>query len=118
MSTKSATSTLSGTATRTVSGQREVHVVTNPEPGQVVRLVAGSRLELRFARRGLGTSRWRVEDRPGHLVPLTSGSEGGHDFQFLVFGREDSRPQPLRLVRYRPDRVGDAEVRDLMVVVA
>ena len=70
-------------------------ILRDPKPGQVVRLPAGSRLEVRFRRRGLGLSRWQVEDRPAHLVPLV---EGDHGFSFLVFQGQDDRPQPLRLV--------------------
>ena len=89
-------------------------ILRDPKPGQVVRLPAGSRLEVRFRRRGLGLSRWQVEDRPAHLVPL---AEGDHGFQFLVFQGQDDRPQPLRLVRSRVDRPGSGEVRDLLVSV-
>lgn len=89
-------------------------ILRDPKPGQVVRLPAGSRLEVRFRRRGLGLSRWQVEDRPAHLVPLV---EGDHGFHFLVFQGQDDRPQPLRLVRSRVDRPGSGEVRDLLVSV-
>ena len=89
-------------------------ILRDPKPGQLVRLPAGSRLEVRFRRRGLGLSRWQVEDRPAHLVPL---AEGDHGFAFLVFQGRDDRPQPLRLVRSRVDRPGSGEVRDLLVAV-
>ena len=67
------------------------------------------------ARRALGISEWRVDDRPGYLVPLV---EGRFDFQFLVFDHEQTPAErPLRLVRFRTDRTDDAEVRDLTVLV-
>ena len=91
----------------------EHYVLADPESGAVVRLPVGTRLELTFQRRGLGLSRWQVEDRPGHLVPL---EQGDHGFQFLVFSDQGSR-HPLRLVRSRPDRPGRTEVRDLTVLV-
>ena len=75
---------------------------------------AGSRLEVRFRRRGLGLSRWQVADRPAHLLPL---HEGDHGFHFLVFQGQEQGPQPLRLVRSRVDRPGSREVRDLVVLV-
>ena len=89
-------------------------ILRDPKPGQLVRLPAGSRLEVRFRRRGLGLSRWQVEDHPAHLVPLAVGD---HGFHFLVFQGQDDRPQPLRLVRSRVDRPGSGEVRDLLVAV-
>jgi hypothetical protein len=89
------------------------HVLRDPKAGEVVRLQAGTHLEVQFRRRGLGLSRWQVEERPGHLVPL---EEGDHSFRFLVFSGSD-HTRPLRLVRRRVDRPGPSEVRDLMVVV-
>ena len=97
-----------------MSVRMQHRILRDPKPGQVVRLPAGSRLEVRFRRRGLGLSRWQVEDRPAHLVPLV---EGDHGFHFLVFQGQDDRPQPLRLVRSRVDRPGSGEVRDLLVSV-
>ena len=64
---------------------------------------AGTRLELQFRRRGLGLSRWHVEDRPSHLVPL---HEDDHAFLFLVFRDDGPRPGPLRLVRAQERRRG------------
>ena len=93
---------------------RTHRILRDPKPGQVVRLQAGSCLEVRFRRRGLGLSRWQVEDRPPHLLPL---EQGDHGFQFLVFRGPDDGPQPLRLVRSRVDRPGRGEVRDLLVLV-
>src|SRR4051794_19716021 len=92
-----------------------IHVVQDPQPGQHVTVPAGSRLALRFRRRGLGLSRWEVVDRPGHLLPL---DEGPHGFLFLVFDAEATGDQPLRLVRRRVDRSGPGEVRDLTVRVS
>jgi hypothetical protein len=89
-------------------------VLRDPKAGEVVRVAPGSRLELRFRRRGLGLSRWQVEDRPAHLLPL---EEGDHGFHFLVFHGDQDGPHPLRLVRSRVDRPGSSEVRDLVVLV-
>ncbi|HEU5036127.1 MAG TPA: hypothetical protein VFT70_03925 [Nocardioides sp.] len=97
-----------------MSNGTQHRILRDPRPGEVVRLPAGSRLEVRFRRRGLGLSRWQVEDRPAHLVPL---SVDDHGFDFLVFQGEDDRPRPLRLVRRRVDRPGSSEVRDLLVQV-
>ncbi len=90
------------------------HVVADPPTGEVVHVRAGTRLEVTFARRGLGGP-WQVADRPGYVVPI--GPEGWA-LRFVVFGRpaEDSH-QPLRLVRTRRDG-GAVEVRELTVVVA
>lgn len=90
------------------------HVLRDPKPGQLVRLSAGSRLEVRFRRRGLGLSRWQVEDLPAHLVPLDVSD---HEFYFLAFQGSGEGPHPLRLVRSRVDRPGSGEVRDLLVQV-
>lgn len=89
-------------------------ILRDPKPGEVVQVPAGSRLEVRFRRRGLGLSRWQVEDRPAHLLPLEVGS---HDFHFLVFHGDRAGTHPLRLVRSRVDRPGSSEVRDLVVLV-
>lgn len=87
------------------------HVVENPRAGDVLTVPAGSRLHVRFRRT---LSSWRIEDRPGHLVPL---AEGDHGFEFLVFGAPDAAARPLRLVRQRADRTGPGEVRELIVMV-
>ena len=92
-----------------------VHVVQDPQPGQHLVVPAGSRLAVRFRRRGLGLSRWQVVDRPGNLLPL---EEGPHGFLFLVFDADATGDQPLRLVRRRVDRSGPGEVRDLTVRVS
>jgi hypothetical protein len=92
------------------------HVLTDPEPGQVLEVEAGTRLELQFRRRGLGLSRWHVEDRPSNLVPL---HEDSHAFSFLVFRDDEQGPCSLRLVRRRTDdSSGPFEVRDLTVLVS
>ena len=96
-----------GHSTRTIDRR----VVEDPRPGDVLTVPAGSRLHVRFRR---SLSAWRVEERPGHLVPL---EEGDHGFEFLVFGTPDASARPLRLVRQRADRAGDGEVRDLIVLV-
>jgi hypothetical protein len=96
-----------------MSGSTRHHVLRDPKPGAIVRLPAGTHLEVRFRRRGLGLSRWQVEDRPGHLLSL---EEGDHAFQFLVFSGPDWS-RPLRLVRSRLDRSGPSETRDLTVLV-
>jgi len=91
------------------------HTLQDPQAGQVLRVEPGTRLAVRFRRRGLGLSRWQVIDRPAHLVPL---EEGDHGFLFLVFGGDRTGEQPLRLVRRRVDRAGSDEVRDLTVLVS
>lgn len=91
-----------------------LHVLQDPQTGHVLTVSPGTRLAVRFRRRGLGLSRWHVVDRPGHLVPL---EEGDHVFMFLVFGGEGSDERPLRLVRRRVDRPGSDEFRDLTVLV-
>lgn len=87
------------------------HVFQDPRAGEVLTVPAGSRLHVRFRRT---LSSWRVEQLPGHLVPLAQGS---HGFEFLVFGTPQHDPEPLRLVRQRADRTGPGEVRELAVVV-
>jgi hypothetical protein len=99
------------TTTRTTP----VHVIQDPQPGQHLVVPAGSRLAVRFRRRGLGLSRWQVVDRPGNLLPL---EEGPHGFLFLVFDANEAEDRPLRLVRRRVDRSGPGEVRDLTVRVS
>lgn len=101
----------------TIARGRTVHIVHDPQPGQRLTVPAGSRLAVRFRRRGLGLSRWQVLDRPGHLLPL---EEGPHGFLFLVFDADtgSGQEQPLRLVRQRVDRSGPGEVRDLVIRVS
>lgn len=97
------------------SPRPQVHVVENPTAGQVVRLSAGSRLELRFRRRFSGGT-WQVSGRPGHLVPLV---EESHEITFLVFsGPDQGQEAPLRLVRRRDAHTDPCEVRELRVVCA
>lgn len=86
-----------------------LRVVSDPRPDQVVECPVASCLEVRFQTRL--ASRWRIEERPGHLVPI---SEGDHHFTFMVFaGQRELRP--LRLVRYRSDGERDVEERSLHV---
>jgi hypothetical protein len=86
-------------------------VITQPRPGTIVELAPGSQLAVKF-RRGLGPSRWHVVGLPGHLLVL---ADGGHEFQFLVFGTEGGTT-PLRFERRRPDREMAHEVCELLVV--
>ena len=86
-------------------------VITQPRPGTIVELAPGSQLAVKF-RRGLGPSRWHVVGLPGHLIVL---ADGGHEFQFLVFGTEGSTT-PLRFERRHPDREIAHEVCELLVV--
>jgi hypothetical protein len=102
-------------STMTTTRSTAVHVIQDPQPGQHLVVPAGSRLAVRFRRRGLGLSRWQVVDRPGNLLPL---EEGPHGFLFLVFDADATEDQPLRLVRQRVDRSGPGEVRDLTVRVS
>lgn len=93
------------------------HVLEEPASGQVIDADVGSCVRLSF-RRPLGDSRWRIADRPSHLVPI---EENGHAFEFLVFSpeRPDAGPlgSTLRLVRQRSGRPGTLEVRCLTVTV-
>jgi hypothetical protein len=86
-------------------------VITQPRPGTIVELAPGSQLAVKF-RRGLGASRWHVVGLPGHLLVL---ADGGHEFQFLVFGTEGGTT-PLRFERRHPDREMAHEVCELLVV--
>jgi hypothetical protein len=86
-------------------------VISDPRPGTIVELTPGSQLAVRF-RRGLGPSRWQIAELPGHLLALV---EGGHEFQFLVFGCLDGSA-PLRLERWHPEREFVHEVCELLVV--
>ena len=100
---------------RPTSRPSHLHVVSDPPCGEVIRLPAGSRLEVRFARPGLGISTWQIQDRPGHVLPLAEDRTG---FSFLVFGEDEAAAsRPLRLVRVRPDRAEPTDVRDLTVLV-
>jgi hypothetical protein len=86
-------------------------VLTDPRPGTVVELAAGSQLAVRF-RPPLGESRWRVAARPPHLVTLAEDASG---FQFLVFGSPDGTT-PVRFERRHPERDIAHEVCELLVV--
>lgn len=91
-------------------------LVADPPSGGVVHVRAGSRLEVTFTRRGLGSGPWHVADRPGHVVPIGSG---GWALHFVVFDRPaDAAYRPLRLVRTRMDGAGAVETRDLDIVVS
>lgn len=105
-------STMQVAAPRTEASSRPVrrHLVQDPRSGEVLTVPPGTHLEVRF--RPALVSRWRVEARPGHLVPL---EEGDHAFVFLVF--DGGCPEPLRMVRQRGDRPGARDVRDLTVLV-
>ena len=102
-------------STMTTTRSTAVHVIQDPQPGQHLVVPAGTRLAVRFRRRGLGLSRWEVVDRPGNLLPL---EEGPHGFLFLVFDADATGEQPLRLVRRRVDRSGPGEVRGLTLRVS
>jgi hypothetical protein len=86
-------------------------VVSEPRPGTIVEVATGSQLAVRF-RRGLGASQWHLAGIPGHLLVL---KDGGHEFQFLVFGADDGSV-PLRFERRHPDREMAHEVCELLVV--
>ena len=86
-------------------------VISDPRPGTIVELGPGSQLAVRF-RRGIGASRWHVAEQPGHLIVL---ADGGHEFQFLVFGCDDGTV-PLRFERRHPEREMSHEVCELLVV--
>ena len=86
-------------------------VLSEPRPGTIVELTAGSQLAIRFRPR-LGSSRWQIAALPTYLLPL---AQGGHEFQFLVFGADDGST-PLRFERRHPDREMAHEVCELLVV--
>ena len=86
-------------------------MVSQPRPGTIVEIAPGSHLTVKF-RRGLGPSRWHVVGVPGHLLVL---SDGGHEFQFLVFGCNDGTA-PVRFERRHPEREMAHEVCELLVV--
>src|SRR4051812_31786828 len=97
------------------SGEDRYVVLTDPRPGTVVELGAGTQLAVRF-RPPLGASRWHLAELPGHLLALPCAASG-HDFQFLVFGGPDAAP-PLRFERRHPEREMAHEVCELVVVPA
>jgi hypothetical protein len=86
-------------------------VISDPRPGTIVELSPGSQVAVKF-RRCLGPSRWHVAGLPGHLLVL---EDGGHEFQFLVFGCDDGTV-PLRFERRHPEREMSHEVCELLVV--
>lgn len=88
-------------------------VVSDPRSGQVVELPAGSCLVLKFRPRGHATTHWKIQDRPGHLLPLGSGR---FEFQFLVFDTGTTPARPLRLVRSCEDCGESSDVRDVTVI--
>lgn len=83
----------------------------DPRPGTVVELEPGGRLAVTFRPR-IGASRWQVTDADSRLVPL---ADGGHEFQFLLFGGLQ-RPTRLRFERRHPERDMAHEVCELTVV--
>ena len=89
-------------------------VLSQPRPGTIAEVAPGSQLAVKF-RRGLGPSRWHVVGLPGHLLVLPGSEDGGHEFQFLVFGAADS-VTPLRFERRHPEREMAHEVCELLVV--
>ncbi|MDX6375669.1 MAG: hypothetical protein QOD98_4657 [Nocardioidaceae bacterium] len=89
-------------------------VISEPRPGTIVEVAPGSQLAVRF-RRGIGPSRWHVVEMPGHLLVLPVSQDGGHEFQFLVFGADDGTV-PLRFERRHPEREMAHEVCELLVV--
>jgi hypothetical protein len=91
-------------------------VLSDPRPGTIVELAAGSQLAVRF-RRPLGVSRWHVAEQPGHLLSLPVPGTGGHEFQFLVFGCP-AGTAPVRFERRHPEREIAHEVCELLVVPA
>ncbi|WP_028653762.1 hypothetical protein [Nocardioides halotolerans] len=89
-------------------------VIRDPRPGTIVEVGPGSHLAVRF-RRGLGASRWHVAGLPGHLLALPVSVDGGHEFQFLVFGA-GSAAAPVRFERRHPERDMAHEVCELLVL--
>lgn len=91
------------------------HVLTEPASGEIIDLPVGACLEVKFRRPRMGLTKWHVEDRPSHLVPL---EDTGHGFRFLVFGGHEGGTGALRLVRRHTERAETREVRDLTVLVS
>ncbi len=89
-------------------------VISQPRPGTIVEIPPGSQLAVKF-RRGLGPSRWHVVGLPPHLLVLPVSEDGGHEFQFLVFGC-GAGTSPLRFERRHPEREIAHEVCELLVV--
>jgi len=89
----------------------DVVTLTDPRPGTVVTLAAGSRLDLQV-RSGLVNSRWYVATQPGNLLLVVREES---ELSFLVF---DGPPATLRLERRlsRGDVVG--EVCELRIEVS
>ena len=87
-----------------------VVTLTDPRPGTVVGLDAGSRLCLRLPS-GLGRSRWHVAANPGNLLPLVQDESG---LSFLVF---DGAPAVLRLERRHARSDAVREVCELRIEV-
>ena len=81
-------------ATRARSRHVDSAPLHQPRPARTRRPVRccavepGTRLEVRFRRRGLGLSRWQVVDRPGTWCRW---QEGDHGFLFLVFDGDAHR---------------------------
>jgi hypothetical protein len=75
----------------------------------------------------MSRNRWRIAERPGHLLPLAAPGEvptqaTAEDkewaLRFLAFRDTDTnRPQPLRLELTRDDLDTPADVRRLKVLV-
>ncbi|MEP9381875.1 hypothetical protein [Nocardioides sp. KR10-350] len=87
-----------------------LRTIRDPRGGQVIECPVATCVEVSFTPSLV--SKWRIEDSPGHLVPL---SEGDHHFVFMVFSAR-TEPTPLRLVRYRPDREDALEERTVHVL--
>lgn len=96
------------TATQQDRPTKQVSLI-DPSPREVVHLSPGTKLEVVFTGSGL-VSRWRLEERPGHLVLL---NRTRHSFTFLVFaGDDDVAPLVLR----RTGRSGADELYAIQVV--
>ena len=88
----------------------DIVTLSDPRPGIVVGLAAGSRLRLRL-RSGLVSSRWHIAKLPGNLLPLVCEES---ELSFLVF---DGAPATLRVERRHPRSDDVREVCELRIEV-
>ncbi len=102
------------------------HVVTEPQPGSVVRLRAGDWLELRLTHTDSDAD-WQVVDQPGCLFPVADAvshrpavlpaGPRQRSWGFLAFGTSSQQAQPLRLALVDRRRPGRGQVCEVSVLV-
>ena len=93
-----------------------VRVVKAPVAGQPLRVRPGEAVELRLRRSARG-NRWRVAEKPDHLLDLTE--DGTYGVRFLVFHAPDSAGRhAIRLELRPPGSSRPTAVRQLDIVTA